>query len=148
MKRISQSKNQTQKLAKQMAQKVIQQKTQKAVLIGLSGELGGGKTTFVQGFAKALGIKKKVTSPTFVLMKCLQLSIPSFAFLIHLDAYRIKKSKEILDLGWRKLIKNPQNIILVEWAEKIKKIFPKKYFWIKFSHLGPHKRLIDISLKK
>ena len=139
---ITNSKIQTQKVAKELAKQCPKQGLgQKAVLIGLSGELGSGKTTFVQGFAKSLGIKKKVISPTFVLMK-------RYKNLYHIDCYRIDSYKEILDLGWKDMLANKENIILVEWAEKIKKIFPKSYVWIKFTHKSLNQRGIDIRFVK
>ncbi len=118
---------------------------QQSVVIGLSGELGSGKTTFTQNFAKALGIKERVMSPTFVLMKIYKLRAMGYARLIHIDAYRIKNPEEMFDLGWNELIRDPKNIILVEWAENLKKIFPKKYFWLKLKHLDEKTRAIDIS---
>lgn len=144
MKKISNSKIQTQKIAKDFAHRIVghrKSNNSNAVVIGLSGELGSGKTTFVQGFAKALGVKTKVISPTFVLMK-------KYKNIFHIDAYRIKNPKEILDLGWKDLIKNPENIILIEWPEKIKKIFPKPHFWIKFTHRRKNTRGIDIRFVK
>lgn len=139
---ITNSKIQTQKVAKELAKQCPKQGLgQKAVLIGLSGELGSGKTTFVQGFAKSLGIKKRVISPTFVLMK-------RYKNLYHIDCYRIDSYKEILDLGWKDMLANKENIILVEWAEKIKKIFPKSYVWIKFTHKSLNQRGIDIQFVK
>lgn len=118
---------------------------QEAVVVGLSGELGSGKTTFTQNFAKALGIKGRVTSPTFVILKRYVLRDTRYKYLIHIDAYRIKNPKEIFDLGWDDLISDPKNIILIEWAENIKKIFPKNYFWLKFRHIDEKRRAIDIS---
>ncbi|HDO23848.1 MAG TPA: tRNA (adenosine(37)-N6)-threonylcarbamoyltransferase complex ATPase subunit type 1 TsaE, partial [bacterium] len=97
-----------------------------------------------QEFAKVLGIKEKITSPTFVIQKNYKLRSKNRKFLIHIDTYRIKDPKEILDLGWKELIKDPKNIILVEWAEKIKKILPKKYIQINFEHLGENKRKITV----
>lgn len=137
---VSGSVGQTHKIAKELVKQIVghrKSNTSNAVVIGLSGELGSGKTTFVQGFARILGIKEKVLSPTFVIMK-------RFKNLIHFDCYRIKKPKEILDLGWKEMIKNPQNIILVEWAEKIKKILPKNYIKINFKHIDKNKRWIKI----
>lgn len=144
MKRITNSKIQTQKLAKNFVHRIVghrKSNNSNAVVIGLSGELGSGKTTFVQGFAKSSGIKKRVISPTFVLMK-------RYKNLYHIDCYRINNPKEITDLRWKDLVKNPENIILVEWAEKIKKIFPKPHFWVKFSHIDKNKRSIDIQFVK
>lgn len=157
---------QTKKIAKDFAEKLRCPKQaclparqglgQGATVIGLSGELGSGKTTFAQSFAKAIGIKERVISPTFMIMKKFQIpkiksqanfknQTKSFKTLIHIDAYRIKEAGEMLDLGWREMIENPENIILVEWPENIKKIFPKNYFLLKFGHVDEKKRAIDIS---
>lgn len=143
MKKISRSKIQTQKIAKDFAKQIVQHSMlhRRAMLIGLSGDLGSGKTTFIQGFIKAFGVKERVISPTFVLMK-------RFKNLIHFDVYRINKPKEILDLGWKSMIEDKENIILVEWAEKIKKLFTKPYFWIEFTHRKGNQRSIDIRLVK
>ena len=149
---ISVSKNQTSKLAKELAVTLRQAQGKKifnkAIVIGLSGELGSGKTTFCQSFAKALGVKEKVHSPTFVIMKKYSVARNQYPVLFHFDAYRIKKPKDIVVLGWKKIISEPKNIILVEWAENIKKVFPKKHFWIKLAHLGKNKRGIDIKSVK
>ncbi|MEK7575699.1 MAG: tRNA (adenosine(37)-N6)-threonylcarbamoyltransferase complex ATPase subunit type 1 TsaE [Patescibacteria group bacterium] len=136
--------SQTQKVARDLAKQIIRLKNKKATIIGLIGELGSGKTTFVQGFAKALGIKKRVISPTFIIEKIYALRVSRFSHLIHIDAYRISKPKEIINLRWKELIKNPKNIIIIEWADKIKKILPKKYIQINFRHKDKNKRWIKI----
>jgi len=134
---ISESAEETRKIAGGFAKKCLNSKLRtKALVIGLTGELGAGKTVFIQGFAKALGVKKRVVSPTFVIIR-------HYKNLFHIDAYRIKKPKEIVDLGWKELINNPQNIILIEWAEKIKNILPKNYIKIKFEHVDRNKRKIS-----
>jgi tRNA threonylcarbamoyladenosine biosynthesis protein TsaE len=138
MKKISHSIKQTYNIAQELAKKILKKNfgSKKAVVIGLSGDLGSGKTTFVQGFAKSLGIKEKIVSPTFVIMRKSEITnLKKFKNLYHLDAYRIDTPKEIIDLGWKDIINEPKNIILAEWAEKIKTIFPKQYFWINFRHI-------------
>lgn len=137
---ISESIAQTHKIAKDLVEQIVGHR--KSNIIGLSGELGSGKTTFAQGFAKALGVKQKIISPTFVLIKHYPLRVTRYAHLYHIDAYRINKPKEIIDLGWKEIINDPQNIILIEWAEKIKKILPKKHFFINFKHINKNKRWI------
>lgn len=57
-----------------------------------------------------------------------------FKNVFHVDAYRIKKPKELSALGFRDILENPQNIVLIEWAEKIKNILPKRAFWLRFRH--------------
>ncbi len=114
--------------------------TRQAFIVGLYGDLGAGKTHFVKAVAKELGVKTKVNSPTFVIMKRYKLKNKN---LIHIDAYRLKNEKEILNLGWKEMIGNPENIIFLEWPENIKKALPKKYFKVKIKHLEGEEREIS-----
>lgn len=111
-----------------------------ALIIALSGDLGVGKTHFVKAVARELGIKTRVNSPTFVIMKRYKLKNKNF---IHIDAYRLKNEKEILNLGFEELINNLENIIFIEWAENIKKALPKKYLKVKIKHLEGESREIS-----
>lgn len=127
---------QTKKLGEKFAKEILEKKPKKtAFVVGLEGELGGGKTTFLQGFAKGLGIKEKILSPTFVIMK-------KFNNFYHIDCYRIEKPKELLDLGFKKITSNPKNIIVIEWADRIRKIMPKDTLWIKFDFINEKRRRI------
>lgn len=85
-------------------------------VIALSGELGSGKTTFVQGFAKGLGITEKIISPTFLLIR--QYPLGDY-FFYHIDLYRLS-SVETKDLGLKEILTSPNNIVLIEWPERIK----------------------------
>lgn len=135
--------NQTKKLGKILAQEILKNPLKKrALLLGLEGDLGGGKTTFLQGFAKGLGVKEKITSPTFVIIKKFHLPYPVFHELYHIDCYRIKKPREILDLGFKEIISNPQNIIAIEWSDRIKKILPKDILFFKFDFINKNIRKI------
>lgn len=118
-----------------------------AVVFGLKGDLGAGKTTFLQGFAKGLGIKEKVISPTFVIMNRFDLK-GKFNNFYHLDCYRIEKSKEMESLGFEEIINNPKNIVCIEWPEKIKKLLPEDVISIKFKILDGDKREIIIDYGK
>ena len=126
----------TKKFARLLAKKVLPRpsKGSSALIIALTGDLGSGKTTFIQGFCKGIGIKRRITSPTFVIMKKFSIFNFQFSNLYHLDCYRIQKPKELLKLGLKEIINNPQNIVLIEWAEKIKKLLPRETIWIKFEH--------------
>lgn len=130
---ITENAKETQRVGEILAQEI--KKGQKALIIGLEGELGSGKTTFIQGLAKGLKIKERITSPTFVIMK-------KIGWFYHIDCYRVK-SKDLLDLGFREIISQP-NLVVIEWAEKIKKILPKNTFWIKFEYLDKNKRKMII----
>lgn len=113
------------------------------IVFGLQGELGTGKTTFVQGFAKALGIQEKVLSPTFLIIK--RFVIPDTErFLYHIDCYRVESSKELLQLGWNEIVQDSKNIVLIEWPERIQEILPKNIIMIRFVHKGQNNRAITI----
>jgi tRNA threonylcarbamoyladenosine biosynthesis protein TsaE len=116
----------------------------KAFIIALEGNLGSGKTTFIQGLAKGLGVRENVLSPTFVIQKDFPLKLKNFKNFYHIDAYRLEYYKELLELGFIDLAKNPGNLIVIEWADKIKKILPKNILKIKFINLGKNKREITI----
>ena len=129
---------QTKKAGEAAARGILKMRPGKrARVLGLVGDLGGGKTTFLQGFAKGLGIKEKILSPTFIIVR----RIRNF---YHIDCYRIKKPKEILDLGFGKILFDPKNIVAVEWADKIRKIIPKETVWINFEFIDNKTRKIVI----
>ncbi|MFH0803940.1 MAG: tRNA (adenosine(37)-N6)-threonylcarbamoyltransferase complex ATPase subunit type 1 TsaE, partial [Candidatus Tagabacteria bacterium] len=135
-----------QKMAVKLSREILKLKpNKKAIVIGLIGELGSGKTVFTKGFAEGLGLKKIITSPTFVLMRIYPLPVTRYSRLIHIDAYRLEKSKDLIDLGFKNLIHDPKNIILIEWADRIKNILPKNCLRIKFEHIDKNKRKIWIN---
>ncbi|HEY0220833.1 MAG TPA: tRNA (adenosine(37)-N6)-threonylcarbamoyltransferase complex ATPase subunit type 1 TsaE [Candidatus Paceibacterota bacterium] len=104
-----------------------------AVVVGLYGDLGAGKTTFTKAVAKVLGVPDTITSPTFVIEKIYELVDQKFLHLIHIDAYRLDKEEELLNLGWKNIISDPKNIILIEWPEKVSGIIPE-HIKINFKH--------------
>lgn len=140
---ISQSSLETQEIAKNIAQEILANK--RANLVLLEGELGGGKTTFSQGFMAGLGIIENITSPTFVIMK--SYTIPNSEYKIyHLDLYRLNQEWEVLDLGIMDLIQNPKNIMLIEWASKTPKLWENlPHTMIKFEVINPTDRVITIN---
>ena len=136
---ITKSSVETQKLGEKIAKQVLKKDFNN--VIGLKGGLGGGKTTFMQGFAKGLGIKEKILSPTFVLMKKFKIKDK---YVYHIDCYRIDNAKDLLDLGFKEIISDPKNIVVVEWADKIKEIMPKDSFWIDFEFINKNSRKIIV----
>ena len=118
---------------------------EKATLITLSGDLGAGKTTFVQHAAEYFGITETLTSPTFVILK--EYVIPkasSFDYLIHIDAYRLQNKEELESLGWKQLVTNPKNIIFLEWPEMVHGIDFPPFTALKLSHAEHDSRIIEI----
>jgi len=137
--------SQTRKLGEILAKEILKTKPRKdAFLLGLEGDLGGGKTTFLQGFAKGLGIKQKILSPTFLIIKKFSIFNFKFSHFYHIDCYRIEKPKEILDLGFKEIISNPQNIVAVEWADRVREIMPENTIWITSQFINKNRRKISI----
>ncbi|MDP3973503.1 MAG: tRNA (adenosine(37)-N6)-threonylcarbamoyltransferase complex ATPase subunit type 1 TsaE [Candidatus Daviesbacteria bacterium] len=135
---ISHSEKDTKRIAKNIAQNLG-----KIHVIGLSGELGAGKTVFAQGFAKGLGINEKIISPTFVLIR--QHKIPiSDKTLYHIDLYRMENTADIKQLGLIDLMDDPRSIVLIEWVEKIKKILPNDAIIININKIDKEKRELII----
>ena len=132
----------TQKLGEDFAQKAIN-----GAVLALHGNLGSGKTTFVQGFAKGLGITKNIISPTFIIVrkynipKSLIFNLKSF---YHIDLYRIENQKDLESLGIEEIINDKSNIVAIEWPEKIEKLLPKTKIDIFFEYLKDDKRSIKI----
>jgi tRNA threonylcarbamoyladenosine biosynthesis protein TsaE len=113
-------------------------------VIGLIGDLGAGKTAFTQGLAKGLGIKNKVNSPTFVIMKLypiknLKLKIKN---LLHIDAYRLKSASDLETIGALEYFGKPDTIVVIEWADRVKKILPPKTVIIKIKIKGETRSLL------
>ncbi len=147
---LSKSIEETQRIGEELAKEIDKFFTNKnALLIGLEGELGGGKTTFVQGFAKGLGIKERILSPTFVILKKFKIRKKSkFKNFYHIDCYRLSNYKDILNLGFQEILNNKENIIAVEWPEKVKEILPSNYLFLKFDFIDFEERRIIFEEKR
>jgi len=146
---LSESPEETQKIACFFVQAVLKGylinffKNNSSLAISLEGELGSGKTEFLKGAAKTLRLKEKIFSPTFVIMKSFSLKTKSFESLWHIDCYRLKKIKEMEELGFKNIVKNKKNLVFVEWGDKIKKILPKNHLTIKFKMIDKNKRQLE-----
>ena len=151
---ITKSSRETKEFAGKLIRELLKSSKNKNLVICLEGNLGGGKTTFVQGLAEGLGIKEIVNSPTFLIMKkytasnrkrtnaCSLLLENKKYNLYHFDCYRISGYQEILDLGFEEIISGKNNIVLIEWSEKIKEILPKERINIKFEFVDEKTRKI------
>ncbi len=106
-------------------------------VLALYGELGSGKTTFVQGLAKGLGIKERILSPTFVMIR-------EYGDFYHVDLYRIEDEGEVKRLGLEEIWGDSGNIVAIEWAEKVKNLLPEERVDIYFEFLDKKKRKIVI----
>lgn len=122
----------TQALAQKLAEIVEPQDT-----ITLEGDLGAGKTTFTQAFAKGLGITRTVNSPTFTIMKQYNGRLP----LNHLDVYRLEDSDE--DLGWDEIFYGDA-VTVVEWAHLIERNLPGERLAIEIRRVDENARVITL----
>lgn len=134
---VSRSALQTRRLARALAEEALKTKPgRRALVIGLTGPLGAGKTTFIRAFIHGLGVKHKVTSPTFLLWRrfVLPRGKAGFKNVFHLDVYRLEKPKELYGFGLNKAVGNPRNIIIIEWAERVRGVLPQGTIWLYLEH--------------
>jgi len=119
----------------------LAKKLSRGDVIALFGDLGSGKTTFTKGVGKGLGVKasQRINSPTFVLIKEYGARIP----LYHLDLYRLDNLQDIEDIAVEEYIYG-DGVAVIEWAEKIKGILPKKHIAVRFKIKGEEQREIRI----
>lgn len=111
-----------------------------ARIVCLYGELGSGKTTFTQGFAKGLGITSRLLSPTFIIVR--RYDIPSSEkYFCHVDLYRVNN---IGDLGLEEIFADPHAFVVIEWADRLRDMLPKKRIDIYFSVDEHDKHTISI----
>jgi tRNA threonylcarbamoyladenosine biosynthesis protein TsaE len=125
--------------------KKIKQRT----VFALIGDLGAGKTKLIQGLAKGLGVKERVNSPTFNILKIYKINKTKNTnkdteIFCHIDAYRLKSEKDLIALGVQELFGQPEVVTAIEWAEKVKKIWPRETKIIKIKSLTENKREILI----
>ena len=113
--------------------------TEQAVVVALSGDLGAGKTTFVQQLAQILGVEETVTSPTFVIIKSYETTDDTFQNLIHMDAYRIEDDSEMGPLNFTMQATKSHTLFCIEWAERISAFLPARTIKIDLEAL-PHSK--------
>ncbi len=134
---ISHSAQETQKIAGTLLSKIPQ-----PIILGLSGDLGTGKTVFSQGISRAMGIKEKITSPTFTIYN-------DYGKFLHIDLYRINNQEELTELNIFNAIKN-KKVVCIEWIEnlgktnlvKLTQIAPLKF--LTFKYIDEHTREIKL----
>ncbi len=111
-------------------------------IIALTGDLGSGKTSFVQGLAKGLDVSEKyyITSPTFTLIN----EYPGRCRLFHVDLYRIEDLLELEELGFYEIL-DSDSVTAIEWADRLMDDFPSDYIDMKFKILNDESRMINIT---
>ncbi len=145
---ITKSLKETKTIAEALAKKVLKKNGQASVVLALVGDLGSGKTSFLQGFAKGLGVKERILSPTFVILKKFELKTKSFNNFYHVDCYRLNGSKDLKNIDLETIINQPKNIVAIEWADRIKQALPPRTISLNFQVRGEKEREITIVDKK
>ena len=115
---------------------------EKGDVLALVGELASGKTTFIKGMLRGLKYTKPVTSPTFTLVNEYDAMFP----VVHIDCYREENLNRWIKIGFHDYI-NGENIVIIEWADKISSLLPRDHIQIKFMHKGQDKREITLQNK-
>ena len=136
---ISNSPEETKSMGKDFSKNLT-----KGNIVALYGELGSGKTQFIKGICKGLGVKEIVTSPTFIIINEYTASLVENVF--HFDLYRIKNKEEVFSLGFEEYMTR-DGIILIEWPELVEDELPKETFKIFMSHSGNSENTRSISMK-
>jgi len=108
-------------------------------VVALTGELGAGKTVFVQGVVRALGVTTGATSPTFVLVNEYRGRLP----VHHVDAYRTVSLAELLDLGLEEMM-DGDGVTIIEWAERLEPVLPARAVRVRIAGVGDEPREITI----
>ena len=141
MKKVVISKNTetTALLAELFFNKELSRRSERAVVVALEGDLGSGKTTFVQALARFMGVDVTVSSPTFVIQKTYDAK-KVFKKIFHIDAYRLKTGSDLLLLRFEETIKDPDNLVLIEWPEIVRGVLPKDTKTITFRFVSHNER--------
>jgi tRNA threonylcarbamoyladenosine biosynthesis protein TsaE len=146
MKAISRSTKETERFAVFLLKEFS---TQRPLVFALKGELGAGKTTFTKALASALGIQEKVSSPTFLLVR--KYAVPKnkqFTHLVHIDAYRLHSGRELVALGLKEILARRENVVVIEWPEKVSRYLPSGTVELSLRATGPTERLVSWKRKK
>ncbi len=114
-------------------------------IVLLFGNLGAGKTTFVQGLAKGMCIKDRILSPTFVIHRSHGVSFGNIKYLNHVDLYRIENQTEIENLGLPEIVGEESSVTVIEWADRLSDFKPQTGYKIWFKYLDENKREITVS---
>lgn len=153
MKYIAESEKDLKRAADVLIPLALKGEKGKAFVVGLSGELGAGKTTFTKVLGKELGVKRMIISPTFILER--DYSIPKtnpiskrYTTMIHIDAYRLTEHDEMFATHLQSLFANQKNIVLIEWPERIKGLVPKGATYMTFAHKTETSRHVHIKVSK
>ncbi|MBD3403716.1 tRNA (adenosine(37)-N6)-threonylcarbamoyltransferase complex ATPase subunit type 1 TsaE [candidate division GN15 bacterium] len=135
---VSHSEEETEALAEKLARSFLP-----GDVVVLSGDLGSGKTSFVRGMARGMGIDTNlVNSPTYTFVN----EYPGGdKKLYHFDLYRLQQTTELYEIGWEEYLSR-EGIVVVEWGEKAAELLPQRYYALEFKIVSETEREIDLAL--
>lgn len=133
------------KLAREFAGQLVP-KENDATVVALSGDLGAGKTAFAQALAREFGIEEDVTSPTYVIEKIYMPAKGPFSRFIHIDAYRLNGAHDLDVLGWKGLIEESGNLIVLEWPERVGGAVPEDALKMELDFVDENTRRMSYEL--
>ncbi len=140
MQHTSHSPEQTKKIAAEFAKKL-----RGGEIVTLEGELGAGKTTFVQGLAEALGAEGPVRSPSFTIMNLYRIPKGPIREIVHLDCYRLKRPEEVQNLGLEDWFQKKDTIVLVEWPDMVPAVAWKPTHRLRFTYGSGSDRVVEMN---
>ena len=140
----SASPTETRHIAGMLLKKILKKTGKnKALTIALQGDLGSGKTSFAKGFLRAAGVRRVATSPTFTIVK--HYPLRGGKALFHMDVYRIKSTVELKHLRFDEAVRNPKNVLLIEWPERLGRKLPRGATLVTFAYgKKENERIIEI----
>jgi tRNA threonylcarbamoyladenosine biosynthesis protein TsaE len=146
--RVKFTQKQVPEISEKIIKKLLKMDNKRARVLAFSGELGAGKTTLTKELARKFGIKENIISPTFVIMKFYDIDRDSeyyshFKKLIHIDAYRLDSHEELNKIGWDELVNDKENLIILEWPERVEKCLKEGTCWIKLEHIDEETRSLE-----
>ncbi len=137
------SRKETEDLGEALAKKLLPH-----TVIGLFGDLGAGKTCFVRGLGRGVGVQSMVHSPTFALLNLYEGGkLP----LVHIDLYRLDTADQVLEAGFEPYLFRPEGVTAVEWMERMSDFLPQKhvhYYRVYFAYKGETARSVYIESKQ
>ncbi len=117
------------------------QKIREGTVLCLEGDLGAGKTLFVQSLARTLGVEGEVTSPTFNLMNIYE----GICRIYHFDLYRLENETELEDIGFYEYTEEPEGIVVIEWPDKFPESLPDDYVEVHIERIGEKSRQFEFA---
>jgi tRNA threonylcarbamoyladenosine biosynthesis protein TsaE len=149
---ITNSFDETKKLGQEFVKKILHaHDANSALVIALYGDLGAGKTTFVQGVAQGLDIQQRIISPTFIIVRKYDVSIKyqvsGIKYFYHIDLYRTESEKDLEGVGIKEILSDSEAVVFIEWAEKLGSLLPQKRWEVRLEHLEGDRRKISLKNK-